>query len=117
VLENELRNRFIGDGPPDRTGLRIGVALALVAVAVAAFFASDLQIKKSEKALRERGEFVPMFPFQPPPPFRPTPDSVGGPQPPATQGDLPWVEQHEHIDSKSLSDSLDDIAKRLKNRP
>jgi hypothetical protein len=102
---------------PDRTGLRIGVALALVAVGVGAFFASDLQVKKYEKAFRERGEFVPMFPFQPPPPFTPTPESVGGPQPEATQRDLHTTDHVDgHIDSKSLEATLDDIARRLKNR-
>lgn len=108
-------NRFIGDGPPDRTGFQIGVALALVAVAVGAFLASDLQIKKSEKAFRERGEFVPMFPFQPPPPFKATPESVGGPQPPSSQGDLHTTERYEAaMDSKSLEATIEDIGRRLK---
>jgi hypothetical protein len=108
-------NRFIGDGPPDRNGLAIGAALAVVVVAIGAFFASDLQIKKSEKAFRERGEFVPRFPFEPPPPFKATPEIVGGPQSPATQGDLYTTEHYEAaMDSKSFEATIDDIGRRLK---
>ncbi len=92
-----------------------GVYLALVVIAIAGYLASDAQFKKSEKAFRERGEFVPRFPFEPPPPFQPTPEWVGGPQRPTTQGDLYTTEPHEAVmDSKSLEASLDDITRRLK---
>lgn len=110
-----MRSSPLAAPSPDHRGRRYGAAIALTVVAVAAFFASDLQIKKAEKAFRERGEFVPMFPFQPPPPFKATPESVGGPQPEATQGDVYRTEPHEAaMDSKSLEASLDDIARRLK---
>jgi hypothetical protein len=110
-----LENKFIGDQPPDRTGFRNGVAIALVAVGIGAYFASDAQIKKSDKAFQERGEFVPRFPFEPPPPFKATPESVGGPQSEATQGDVYRTEPHEAaMDSKSLEATLDDVARRLK---
>jgi hypothetical protein len=100
---------------PDRTGFRNGVAVAVAVVAIGAYLASDAQVKKSERAFREHGEFVPMFPFQPPPPFRATPASVGGEQLPSTQRDLHTTDHVDgHIDSKSLEATIDDIARRLK---
>lgn len=113
--EDELRGESVDPKPPDHAGIRNGVALAFAVAALLGYFASQAQFRKSERAFRDHGEFVPWFPFQPPPPFRPTPDSVGGPQAPATQGDTYKTEHHEAaMDSKSLEATLDDIARLLK---